>query len=212
MLSSLAWAAAGMSSSGCRMVNDKKALRKEVLARRNSLSFEEVKEKSAAIAKKLFSLPEYASAGMVMYFLNFGKEVQTLTMVPATLSHGKRVVVPKTVHSERRMVLSEILDLEDDLAPGLWNIPEPRPGKLRPVASEAIDLVIVPGVAFDEQGNRLGYGGGYYDRFFAGLRTGVPLVALAFEIQVLPMVPVASWDRRVDLVITEERIIDCRKL
>jgi len=131
-------------------------------------------------------------------------------MVPLTLAHGKRVVAPKTVHRERRMIISEVFDVENDLAPGLWNIPEPRPECLRPVDVSEIDLVIVPGVAFDERGNRLGYGGGYYDRFFTELRDGVPLVAVAFEVQVLPEVPVAPWDRRVDLIITESRIIDCR--
>ncbi len=189
---------------------EKKLLRKEVLSRRDTLTWEEVREHSRVIAGRLVSLSEFIRAGTVMYFLNFGKEVQTLEMVPATLALGKRVVAPKTVHKERRMILSEIIDTENDLAPGLWNIPEPKPDRIRPVDATQIDFVLVPGVAFDESGNRMGYGGGYYDRFFNELRPGVPLVAVTFELQVLPAVPVAAWDRRVDLILTEKRVIDCR--
>lgn len=190
---------------------DKKAMRKEVLARRDSLSWESIREKSAQIGDRLFSLPEYQKAHTVMYFLNFGKEVQTLSFLPRSLEHGKRVVAPKTVHSERKMILSQILDIEEDLAPGMWNIPEPREDRLRPVPAGEVDFVLVPGVAFDEQGNRLGYGGGYYDRFFAELNPGVPLVAVTFETQVVPSVPVAPWDRRVDILVTEERILRFKK-
>lgn len=186
-------------------------MRSEVLALRESLSWQEISARSKKIAERLFSLPEYRQAAAVMYFLNFGKEVDTLTMVPVSLAHGKRVVAPKTVHCERRLLLSEIRDPALDLAPGRWGIPEPKSERLQLVDAAEIDLVIVPGVAFDERGHRLGYGGGYYDRFFAGLRLGVPLVALAFELQVVPHVPVDSWDRRIDLVLTEERNIDCRR-
>ena len=110
------------------------------------------------------------------------------------------------------MILSEILDVNEDLAPGPWNIPEPKLEKLRPLEPEEIDFVVVPGVAFDQQGNRLGYGGGYYDRFFTQLRAEVPLVAITFEVQVLAEIPVAPWDRQVDLLITEKRVIHCKRL
>ncbi len=189
---------------------EKKLLRKEVLSRRDTLTWEEVMDYSRVIASRLVSLLEFIRAGTVMYFLNFGKEVQTLEMLPAALALGKRVVAPKTVHKERRMILSEIIDVENDLAPGLWNIPEPKPDRIRPVDATQIDFVLVPGVAFDAIGNRVGYGGGYYDRFFNELRPGVPLVAVTFELQILPAVPVDAWDRRVDLIITEKRVIDCR--
>lgn len=192
-------------------MDDKKALRKEVLSRRDLLTAEEVEEYSESIAGQLFSLPEYQAAQTVMYFLNFGTEVRTLAMVPRSIRHGKRVVAPKTVHAERRMILSEIRDVKEDLVPGMWQIPEPREDRLRPVEPAGLDFVIVPGVAFDGQGNRLGYGGGYYDRFFALLRKDVPLVAVAFELQILDAVPVAPWDRRVDIIVTEKRVIDCRR-
>jgi 5-formyltetrahydrofolate cyclo-ligase len=201
-----------MNWSGSEQMDEKRGLRKEVLTRRDRLGWHEVAAFSRRIGQSLFALPEYERAGTVMYFLNFGKEVATLELVPQSLAQGKRVVAPKTVHAQRRMILSEIIDVREDLAPGLWNIPEPKEEKLRPVEAGEIDFVVVPGVAFDVRGNRLGYGGGYYDRFFAGLRAGVPLVALTFEVQMLDRVPVEPWDRRVDIIITEERVIDCRHL
>ncbi|MGI6658244.1 MAG: 5-formyltetrahydrofolate cyclo-ligase [Dethiobacteraceae bacterium] len=189
---------------------DKKSLRKKVLAARDSLTWDQVEANSVKIAEQLFALPQYQAAQTIMYFLNFGKEVLTMKMVPQTLAHGKRAVATKTVTKERRMILSEIYDLEADLEPGLWGIPEPKAEALRPLEPTEIDFVIVPGVAFDLQGNRLGYGGGYYDRFFPQLREGVPLVAVTFELQIVKEVPVDPWDRRVDFIITEKRVIDCR--
>ena len=189
---------------------DKKSLRKKVLAARDSLTWDQVEANSVKIAEQLFALPQYQAAQTIMYFLNFGKEVLTMKMVPQTLAHGKRAVATKTVTKERRMILSEIYDLEADLEPGLWGIPEPKAEALRPLEPTEIDFVIVPGVAFDLQGNRLGYGGGYYDRFFPQLREGVPLVAVTFELQIVKEVPVDPWDRRVDFIIKEKRDIDCR--
>ncbi|HZK25475.1 MAG TPA: 5-formyltetrahydrofolate cyclo-ligase [Oscillospiraceae bacterium] len=191
-------------------MNEKKELRKKILAERDLLTWDQVKANSLKIAENLFALPQYQAAQTIMYFLNFGKEVLTMKMVPQTLAHGKRAVATKTVTKERRMILSEIHDLEADLEPGLWGIPEPKPEALRPLEPKEIDFVVVPGVAFDLQGNRLGYGGGYYDRFFPQLRDGVPLVAVTFEVQITNGIPVDPWDRRVDFIITEKRVIDCR--
>ena len=191
------------------MKEEKKALRKDVLSRCELLPHEDVAAFSGSISEKLFALPEYQAAKTIMFFVNFNKEVVTLDMIPHSFSHGKRVIVPKTVQKERRMILSEIFDVKEDLAPGLWGILEPKKDKLRPVDAKEIDFVVVPGVAFDEQGNRLGYGGGFYDRFFNDLREGVPLVAVTYELQMVPQVPVAEWDRQVDIIITEERVIRC---
>ncbi|NLN06983.1 MAG: 5-formyltetrahydrofolate cyclo-ligase [Firmicutes bacterium] len=191
-------------------MKSKKELRKEVLARRDRLSWEEVRAKSEAIAERLFALPAYRSAGNIMYFLSFGKEVQTLQFVPRTLAHGKRVIAPKTVPATKELLLSEIRDPGADLAPGVWGIPEPKEEALRPVEPQAVDFVTVPGVAFDMTGRRLGYGAGYYDRFFPRLRRDVPLVALTFEVQLEEELPEDPWDWPVDIIITEKRVIYCQ--
>lgn len=191
------------------MKQKKKQLRKTILERRDKLTAEQVEAFSQRIAEKLFALPEYRHARTVMYFISFGKEPETLKMVPQSIAHGKRIVAPKTVPSTKQLLLSEIRDIEADLAPGLWDIPEPRAEAMRPAEASEIDFVVVPGVAFDEKGNRLGYGAGYYDRFIPRLNSGVPLVALAFELQVVESVPVEPWDVKVDVVVTEERVIYC---
>jgi 5-formyltetrahydrofolate cyclo-ligase len=147
-----------------------------------------------------------------MYFVSFGSEVDTRPMVEETIRRGKTALAPKAVPQSRELIPSCILDWESDLMPGYYNIPEPRAGALRPYAPEQIDLLIVPGVAFDLKGNRLGYGGGYYDRFFSLLKPGTPLVALVFELQIVPEVPIDEWDRPVDFVITDQRMIEIKPL
>ena len=186
---------------------DKKALRKKIIALRDMLSPAEINEKSALIAEKLYSLPAYTQAEKIMFFLDFGSEVSTRSMVEETVKRGKVALVPKALPKTRELIPSQILDWDSELAPGAYNIPEPRDDALRPCKPEDIDLLIVPGVAFDSKGNRLGYGGGYYDRFFPMLKPGVLLVALVFDLQIQPEIPVDEWDRRVDMVITEKRII-----
>lgn len=190
---------------------NKKELRKKIIAQRDQLSPLEVIEKSSLIAGRLYGLPAYLKADTVMFFIAFGSEVNTRAMVEETIKRGKLALAPKALPKTRELIPSQIIDWEQDLAPGSYNIPEPRADKLRPFAPEKIDLLIVPGVAFDQKGNRLGYGGGYYDRFFPLLNPGTPLVALVFDLQILPDVPVDEWDHRVDCIITDKRVINCKE-
>lgn len=185
----------------------KHALRKQIFALRDSLGAAEIARLSKAVAGQLEKLPFYRQARTIMFFLSFRSEVDTREMVEDNLARGNRVLVPKAIPEKRELIPSELLDYKKDLAPGVYGIPEPRQEALRPVDPRQIDLLIVPGVAFDLQGNRLGYGGGYYDRFFDRLRPGVPLVALAFELQLVEKVPVDPWDRRMDWLVTEKRTI-----
>lgn len=189
---------------------NKKELRRSVIAKRDRLSAEEITGKSRLIAENLFSLPAYRDAKTVMFFISFGSEVDTRPMVEDAIRRGKIALAPKAVPQTRSLIPSQILDWDEDLAPGAYDIPEPAEDKLRPHGPETIDFLLVPGVAFDQKGNRLGYGGGYYDRFFPLLKPGTPLVALVFDLQVQSAVPVDEWDRRVDCIITERRIISIK--
>jgi 5-formyltetrahydrofolate cyclo-ligase len=186
---------------------DKKALRKKIIALRDMLSPAEIKAKSALIAENLYSLPAYRQVEKIMFFIDFGSEVSTRSMIEETIKRGKIALAPKALPKTRELIPSQILDWDGDLAPGAYNIPEPKDNALRPFKPEDIDLLIVPGVAFDIKGNRLGYGGGYYDRFFPMLKPSVLLVALVFDLQIQPEIPVDQWDQPVDMVITEKRII-----
>ncbi len=184
----------------------KKMLRSSVLALRDSMDMTEIEEKSRIIKDRLLGLDEFLASRTVLFFLSFGKEVRTEEMVRESLALGKNVLVPKTDTKNHRLILSRLLDYDDDLAPGVWGIPEPRPKALRPVDPPEVDLVIVPGVAFDLDGNRLGYGGGYYDRLFPTLKKATPLVALAFACQLVATVPTEEFDQQIDCLLTEESV------
>ncbi|WP_258358639.1 5-formyltetrahydrofolate cyclo-ligase [Moorella sulfitireducens (nom. illeg.)] len=186
----------------------KKQLRREIIARRNSLAAALREAKSRIILNKLQGLPVWQQAGVIMSYVSFGSEVATPELIKTALAGGKRVAVPLCVREGRRLIASEIFAFPGDLQPGTWGILEPRPECLRPLDPGLIDLAIVPGVAFDRAGNRLGYGAGYYDRFLATLRPGTKAVALAFAEQVVPDVYPEAHDRPVDVVITDVEIIE----
>jgi len=137
--------------------------------------------------------------------------VQTEPMIKQALSLGKQVIVPITDMKNKRLLLSQIKDLDEDLAPGTWGIREPKTGKVRPVAYSDIDVVVTPGLAFSEKGWRIGYGGGFYDRLLSESRKKA--YALSFEMQMLPEVPfIAGQDVPVNYIVTEKRVIMCDKM
>jgi len=191
----------------------KSELRKQILARRDALSGDELDARSRAIWERLCGLPEFERARCVMFFANFGSEVRTLPMIEQTLRLGKRVALPRCLTSTRELDVREVCDCGEHLCPGVWGIPEPHPELCEPVAPCEIDLLIAPGVAFDESGHRLGYGGGFYDSFLKLLkkeRPNVPVVALAFELQIVDNVPTGPDDVPIPLILTENRTIDNR--
>jgi 5-formyltetrahydrofolate cyclo-ligase len=128
-------------------------------------------------------------------------------MIAHALSLGKRVTVPKMEPASKQLMLSELKDPTRELLPGPIGIPEPRPEAIRPVEVKRMDLFIVPGIAFDERGNRLGQGAGYYDRLLAPVAERIPIIGLAFELQLVEHVPTGDHDIRVNWIITEKRTI-----
>ncbi|MBC7344676.1 MAG: 5-formyltetrahydrofolate cyclo-ligase [Clostridia bacterium] len=186
---------------------EKKELRKAMVCRRNMLEDEVVREKSLIITDKVASLPEYQAARLVMAYVSFRQEVDTSFIITRALAGGKKVVVPVTDRRAKDLVPSEIYDYPSELAPGTFGIMEPRPEVRRPVDPAEIDLVLVPGIAFDRRGNRLGYGGGFYDRFLRKLRPGVAKAALAYSFQVVEKIDAEPHDLPLDLIITELEVI-----
>lgn len=188
-------------------MSPKKVLRQVIKDRRDSLDKESREHKALAIKQKLFGLPEFAGAGVVMFFANFGSEVPTYLMMEEAIKMGKRVVLPITDVKAKRLELREVKDLAN-LRIGKYGIPEPDPEHTDLFDAGLVDLVIVPGVVFDRCGNRIGYGGGYYDRFLSDIDPSVPRVSIAFELQVVEEIPSEEHDLPVDKVITEERVVD----
>ena len=187
----------------------KKELRKRIQELRDSINPEKRRELSLRITERLWSLPEVTAARTLLFFISFRSEVDTLPMIRRALEEGKRVCVPCTEPETRGMVASLIEDLERDLELGNYDILEPRRECLRPVPPEEIDVILVPGVAFDLRGGRLGYGGGYYDRFLERCRKDCALIAPAFEVQLVDRVPCADHDVHVHKIVTEDRVIEC---
>jgi len=185
-----------------QLVARKRALRSVVLARRDTLSAEARTSASAVLADKVLGSSGYRSARSVLVYLSFGSEVDTHVIFDAVLRDGKAAVLPRVDALERRLCLHRVTGM-DDLAAGVWGIREPRPHL--PVANIAeVDFVLVPGVAFDRIGNRLGYGAGYYDRLLAGAPEKLLRVAAAFDCQRVDDLPVGPCDQCVNILYTEK--------
>ncbi|MDI6826440.1 MAG: 5-formyltetrahydrofolate cyclo-ligase [Candidatus Aenigmarchaeota archaeon] len=191
---------------------EKEDIRKKILSLRDSLTEEEMRSKSGLIQKRLFNLPEFKKARTIFFYVSTRNEVKTERMIKSALNLGKRVVVPISDVKERKLILSELKDFDKELEPGAFNILEPKREFFRPVLSEEVDFIIVPGIAFDKNGDRIGYGMGFYDKFLSSLKKRVPTVGLAYEFQMVDDIPVDDKDVTVDKVLTEERTIECFKL
>ena len=188
----------------------KKAIRAKLLLQRGALPVEICQEKSRQISNRLLTSPEFKAARVIQCYLANATEVQTTWVIQEALRLKKRVVAP-VIHSNNRLLsLSELADLNPNrLQPGPFGILQPRVPSLREVRASEVDLWIVPGVGFDEEGNRLGFGGGYYDRSLADRRGEA--IGLAFDFQMVEKsLPVEENDRPVDQIITESRTIFCR--
>ena len=188
-------------------MSDKATVRQEVLTRRSALGPEEVRRKSALIAHNLERLAEYRNATAVLFYLSKNNEVQTDEMISAAYRSGKKVYVPVTGPDELKVSELPGLDIEFDLGP--YGIREPAPKFLKFVSPEALDLVILPGVAFDARGGRIGYGKGYFDRLLGRLAANTVRVGVAYEFQVLETVPQAATDVAVQKIVTENSILNC---
>ena len=188
----------------------KAELRQRILARRDALAPERRVSLSAAIFQAILSLPAFASARSVVAYSSFGSEPATGRFLEAVREGGKALVLPRIDRANRRLALHRVTDPTTELRPGVWGIREPDPVRCPPVAVETVDFVLVPGVVFDVEGGRIGYGAGYYDRLLAECAGGTALIAAAFELQVVDAVPMAEHDRRVDRVVTEQRVYPAR--
>ena len=179
----------------------KQALRGRVLAQRDDLPAETRTADSHAISARIEALPSFALAQTIVLTLPFGSEWDTRPLAARALRVGKRVVVPRVDRVARMLRLHAVVDLDADVVAGYLNIPEPR--ESRPIVEpDAIDWVLVPGVAFDRSGRRLGYGGGFYDRLLPLIRASAPRIAGAFDVQIVDEVPAGPHDRRVDGVVS----------
>jgi 5-formyltetrahydrofolate cyclo-ligase len=174
-------------------------------AARAAIGPEERARRSRRIEERLFALPEMASARTILLFYSFGSEVATGGMAARIRTEGKRLLLPYVEGDA--MNAAEVRE-GDELIRAPYGAREPA--RRVPIDPAVVDLVVAPGLAFDRRGHRLGYGGGFYDRYLARLRPEAVRVGIGFDVQVVDEVPAGPGDQRVDLVVTEAGVLDCR--
>jgi 5-formyltetrahydrofolate cyclo-ligase len=185
----------------------KRQLRRSILALRRGLPATEYRPRSHRVWERVAALSYYQRARVVLGYMAFDREVLTDGLMRQAIALGKQLVLPMVQADRQHLALYAIEDLERDVAPGYCGILEPQPQRTRAVAPEALDLVLVPGVAFDMRGGRLGFGAGFYDRLLSRLPREVPKVGMAFDFQVIPRLPDEPQDVMLDAVVTDSRII-----
>lgn len=195
------------SSPGSDFQALKQEIRKAAQARRARLPDRE--QRSRQINARLVALPEFQAARSIAFYISVRSEAQTRPALQAALAAGKKVVTPYCEDGRLRLVR---IENEAELEIGAYQIPEPaaaiRGLPERAVSAAELDMIVVPGIAFDRDGNRLGHGAGYYDKLLAEVGPATKLVALAFECQLVDRVPTQSHDVRMHRIVTEAEVID----
>ncbi len=176
---------------------DKKALRKEIRDKKRQMTEAEICRASQKLGERFLASSQYKNAKTIYGYLPYNQEVRTVSMLEQALKDGKRVAVPKVYGEEMRFIYISDFSLVEK---GYAGIPEPIADD--PVADDPMALVLMPGLAFDAQGHRIGYGGGFYDRFLAE-EPNHPTLALCYDFQMLPDIETESYDIPVDCVLWE---------
>ncbi|MBN2096896.1 MAG: 5-formyltetrahydrofolate cyclo-ligase [Candidatus Omnitrophica bacterium] len=185
----------------CQVARAKKEIRKEIKRKLTEQNDTQRLRKSRLIQKKLFQTSEFKKAKYVMFYLAREEEVGTAEMIARAQKIGKKILVPVVSMRKMRMSVSLVKNIQKDLQPGPYGILQPKAKNIRVIDPSRIDLILVPGIAFDRQGNRLGRGKGYYDKFLGSLPDDIPRFGLAYQFQVLKRLPVFSHDVAVTKVI-----------
>ena len=174
---------------------DKKELRSQIRQQKRAMTEEAIVEASARLGELFLACPEYKAAKTIYGYLPYNQEVRTVPMLEQAMKDGKRVAVPKCYGEEMRFIYMDDLSKVEK---GYANIPEPIADD--PVADDPTALVLMPGLAFTEDGKRMGYGGGFYDKFLAA-EPGHPTVALCYAFQMVEYIPTEDYDIPVDRVL-----------
>ncbi len=186
------------------------ALREEILARRDALPEGIRQQASRSITDQLLTHADFSLARTLLAYASIESEVQTDAVLGNVLQMGKRLVLPRVNRALRRLDLFEVTDLSLDLQPGTWGIREPLADRCLPILdTRQIDMVLVPGVAFTVHGERLGYGGGFYDKLLADWQGGRCFIAAAFDEQLVDVLPTSARDVKMDFVVTPTQLLRC---
>ncbi len=189
------------------MLLNKISIRKHVLSKRDAIRANIRIEKNKKIKDKLIGLSEFKAANKILLYAAFRNEVDTADLIRHCISSRKITVLPKVDKKNNELKLYEIKDISE-LSSGYLGIPEPDVSEDRLCLIEDMEIIIVPGVAFDEDCGRLGYGKGFYDKLLSKVRSKI--IGLAYEEQIVERIEVDAHDIKMDNIITDERIIECK--
>ena len=198
--------APSVAPTGPALREAKRAMRAAVIALRDALPVDARAAASHAIASRVTALPQFAAASSILVTLPFRSEWDSALVARTALALGKRVIVPRVDVAARMLSLHVVQSLDDAIESGYRGIPEPR-AEAPHASPNDVAFALVPGVAFDGRGRRLGYGGGYYDRLLPLLPRAAPRIAGAFEVQLVDTVPAAGHDLAVDMIVTPTRSV-----
>ncbi len=185
----------------------KSQIRSDIAKTLATLSEKEIVAKTKAIENKLFEFANFLESKIALMYVNSHSEVPTHKILARSYAYSKILVLPAFRPESFEMTLMKVDDLNHDLKSGSRGILEPDADRCKVVPIERIDIAIIPAVALDEKGGRIGSGDGYYDRLIPNLAITTRKIALALEEQIIPQVPIESHDKHVDIIITDKRII-----
>lgn len=184
----------------------KDEIRKQIVKKRKNTPYSEIINKSKSIEKKLLKTSEFKKSNNILFYISYDNEVNTHNIIKKTIRSNKVVYVPISDVKNKKIIISKLEDW-DDLSVGAYGILEPKDKNKFSV--DKIDLILIPGIAFDDKGNRIGHGMGYYDKLLKKFKNTTN-IGLAFEFQLINTIKNKKYDVPVDKIITEERIINCK--
>jgi 5-formyltetrahydrofolate cyclo-ligase len=185
----------------------KQEIRDEIASRMAALKPDAVAEKTKAIEDRLFEFANFLESRIALLYTPAANEVATLDIIKRSFAYSKIIVLPAFDPETYQMTLMKIDVPEKDLIEGPRGNLEPNPERCKAVPIDCLDIAIIPGIALDEKGGRIGSGQGYYDRLIPNLPITTRKVGLVFEDQIVPLIPQESHDKHVDIIVTEARII-----
>ena len=199
------------NSKKCKPIEvEKKQLRKYIQSKRDNLSLGLRNKKSKEIAKKFLKTRDYLNSKNIFTYYPFRSEIDTTIIIKKALKEYKNIILPRVEGTLLNLYF--VNDVNAQLQKSSYGITEPIPSSCTRANVVDINLAIVPGLAFDRNLNRLGYGGGFYDKILRNLPQGIKKIALSFDIQIVPNIPVQDYDIKIDMIITESKIYKAERI
>ncbi len=185
----------------------KREIRDKAANQLDTFSSTELEQKTRAVEDRLFEFANFLEAKIVLMYVNYSNEVDTREILRKCFEYNKIIVLPVFHPKQNKVTMLKIDNLDTDLKLGSRGISEPDPQRCKMVPIGSLDIAIIPGVAFDEKGGRIGSGDGFYDRLIPKLPVTTRKVALTLECQLFPQIPMESHDKYIDIIITDRRVI-----